>query len=236
MRRKRNNMSLLLMLLVIKGTAQTYYHDAPVMNQFSVTETGVGSLMPDEYYAVFHNRYRQDAYATGKQSYRSQLLLLLHQEAPYAEAIDSIHKHRAEIEAMNIAERTPGVLDAAWQMEKEKITQKQEVFKKNIDQITRLGGTPSERSNWLDIYKSIDCGLQAVKNAYLPMSMRKKEYLSIYKDLVKYNQGLCQYLQQLKNKKMLSGSAIKPDTVCVKEVAHSAYERWRNTILVSLVH
>ena len=237
MRQKRNHMIPVLMLtfLVFQGAeAQTYYHDAHVMNQFTVTETGVGALIPDAYYAAFHNKYRQEAYATGKQAYRTQLLLLLHQEAPYAEIIDSIHTHRAEIEALNIAERTPGALDAAWQMEKEKITKKQDVFKKNIEQITRLGGSPADRSDWLDIYKSIDCGLQAVKNAYLPMSMRKKEYLSIYKDLVKYNQGLCQHLYQLKNRKQMSGGAIKPDTVCVEEVARGAYDRWRNTITISM--
>ena len=97
-----------------------------------------------------------------------------------------------------------------------------------------MGGSPADRSDWLDIYKSIDCGLQAVKNAYLPMSMRKKEYLSIYKDLVKYNQGLCQHLYQLKNRKQMSGGAIKPDTVCVEEVARGAYDRWRNTITISM--
>ena len=223
------------MLLFIHGAeAQTYFHDASVMNQFTVAETGVGSLMPDAYYATLHNRYRQEAYTTGKQEFRTQLLLLLHQEVPYAEAIDSIHRYRAEIEALNMAERTPGVSDVAWQMEKDKITKKQDVFKKNIDQITRVGGSSTDRSDWLAIYRSIDCGLQAVRDAYLPMSMRKREYLAIYKDLVKYNSALCQYLNQLKHCKDLNCEAVKPDTVSVENVARNAYSRWKNTITVSL--
>lgn len=213
---------------------QTYYHDPSVMNQFTVTEIGLGSLMPDTYYAAFHNRYRQEAYETGKQVFRTQVLLLLNQEVPYSETIDSIHLYRAEIEGLNMAERTPNMLDAAWVVEKEKIEKAQELFRSNIEMITRLGGTPTSRSEWQDISKSIDCGLQAVREAYMPLSQRKRQYLAIYQDLVRYNTQLCQYLYQLRNCRHIYAPAVKPNSVCVGDVAGEAHDRWMSAISASL--
>ena len=221
-----------LLFMVSSMSAQTYRHDASVMNQFTVGETGAGALTPDAYYATLHSNYRQSAYETGKQGFRTQLLLLLRKQVPYSEVIDSVHVNRAAIEAANVAERTPSILDAAWAVEKDKIEKKQDVFWKNIEQISHYGGSPSMLAEWKDVYKSIECGLREIREAYLPMSMRKKQYLEIYRDLVRYNQSLCQQLAHLKDYGHIVGHTVKPDTVDVSYVAQEAYSRWRNILSI----
>ena len=219
-----------LLMGVCPLSAQTYRHDASVMNQFTVGETGVGALTPDAYYAALHSRYRQNASETGKQSFRTQLLMVLRKEAPYAEAIDSIQLYRAEIEGLRIAERTPSMLDAAWAVEKEKIEKKQDLFWQNIEKISQYGGSPSLLAEWKEVYRSIECGLKEIREAYLPMSLRKKQYLEIYRDLVRQNHALCLQLGQLRDVGHLNEQIVKPDTVDAATVAREAYHRWRTVL------
>lgn len=60
-------------------------------------------------------------------------------EISLAENVDSVLSRRAKVEAMNIANRTPGVADVAWKMEKGKIEGAMSNFQKNINKITLMG-------------------------------------------------------------------------------------------------
>lgn len=76
---------------VLTASAQTftYNHDASVMNQFTVQETGLGNLQPDFYYSAFHHDYKDEASPTNKLAYRSLFSVALYKEKPMAEQIDS---------------------------------------------------------------------------------------------------------------------------------------------------
>ena len=50
----------------------TYNHDSPKQNQITVMETGAGSLSPDLYYLLLHNKYKKTAAAKNKLSFRTQ--------------------------------------------------------------------------------------------------------------------------------------------------------------------
>ena len=210
---------------------QTYNHDASVMNQFLIGETGAGSFTPDLYYDLFHKSYRNGAMMTNKQAFRTQMQLALHAEEPYAENLDSALTDRKRVELKNIVDRTPGVADVAWQVEKGKIEGKLDILKKNIERITVNGGSVQSYREWLERYNAIQCGIDAIRNAYMPQGSRKEQYIAIYKDILTKNVEVCEYLDYLraaKKVKSLNGNRVQSiDTTKIGRIARASHGRWK---------
>ena len=222
------------MLLMTSGEilaqSVTYNHDESVMNQFTIGETGAGSFTPDFYYDALHKNYRNGAMMTNKQFFRTQMQLMLHQEEPHAEALDSALTQRMRVEAINMADRTPGVTDLAYQVEKSKIEGKLDILKRNIERITLEGGTVQSYRTWLERYNAINCGLQAVRDAYMPMGERKEQYLAIYRDILVKNVEVCEYityLRSLKEVKNQPESAPVPHKANITTICRNAHGRWK---------
>ena len=198
----------------------TYNHDGDVMRQYTVAEEGIGSLSPDWYYDAFHSNYAGWARAENKLAARWWMYNSIHQELGHSEQLDSSLTRRAKIEALNIADRTGGALDVAWLSEKDKITKKQEAFKKNIGLILTRGGSYSQSIN-------------AIRDAYLPNMKRMAAYQFIYKDLVKRNNELVTMLckwQGLKvTQDMADGSPV--GNANTKNAVQSAFARWKNSMV-----
>jgi len=230
--------SILLLASAIVGVkAQyvTYNHDDAVMNQFTVGEVGAGALGGDdpiarEWYYLLHRNYQNNAMATNKQFFRTQMKLALTPEEGYAEALDSALNERKRVEALNIADRTPGVTDVAWQVEKGKIENKLDIFKKNIERLTTEGAPAKEYIIWMERYNCINCGLQAVRDAYMPQGKRKEQYIEIYKDILLKNTEVCEYISYLRYQKMIKRDSTKirplPKTK-VGLIARTAHGRWK---------
>lgn len=210
---------------------QTYNHDASVMNQFLIGETGAGSFTPDLYYDLFHKNYRNEAMMTNKQMFRSTMTMSLHKQEPYAENLDSALTDRMRVEFKNIADRTPGVADVAWQVEKGKIEGKLDILKKNIERITVNGGSVQSYREWLERYNAIQCGIDAIRNAYMPQGSRKEQYIAIYKDILTKNVEVCEYLDYLraaKKVKSLNGNRVQSiDTMKIGRIARASHGRWK---------
>ena len=222
------------MLLMTSGEilaqSVTYNHDESVMNQFTIGETGAGSFTPDFYYDALHKNYRNGAMMTNKQFFRTQMQLMLHQEEPHVEALDSALTQRMRVEAINMTDRTPGVTDLAYQVEKSKIEGKLDILKRNIERITLEGGTVQSYRTWLERYNAINCGLQAVRDAYMPMGERKEQYLAIYRDILVKNVEVCEYityLRSLKDVKNQPDSAPAPRRANFTTICRSAHGRWK---------
>lgn len=183
----------------------TYNHDEDKMNQFLVGEIGAGTLTPDYYYWLLHNSYRQSAAATNKLLYRTAGGMSAYTQVAMADSIESAMTKRAEIEALNIADRTGGALDLAWAIEGDKITSKLEAYKKNIDRIIGAGGTPDNQSRWKDHFNMFNCAIKATRDAYMPNAERKKQYLAIYADICRENETLIEYVVRLNNANRTNG-------------------------------
>lgn len=98
----------------------------------------------------------------------------LYNQVDEAEALDSALTKRAEIEALNIADRSGGALDLAWMAEGGKLTAKMEVFERNINRILQAGGTANEQSHWKEHYNMYQCAIKATQEAYMPNAQRKR--------------------------------------------------------------
>lgn len=222
----------LLATAIVSANAQsvTYNHDSSVMNQFTIGEVGLGSFTPDLYYDALHKSYRNGAMMTNKQLFRTQMHLELNKEEGHAEALDSALNERKRVELLNIADRTPGVTDVAWQVEKGKIENKLDIFKKNIEKLTMEGAPAKVYIIWMERYNAINCGLQAVRDAYMPQGMRKEQYLAIYKDILEKNTEVCEYISYLRYEKMIKRDSTKvrplPKTK-IGLVARTALGRWK---------
>ena len=224
-------------LLSVKGNAQTgmtYNHDASVMNQFTIGETGLGSFTPDFYYDLFHKNYRNSAMLTNKQAFRTQMHLALNKQEPYAEAIDSALNDRMRVELKNIADRTPGFTDVAWQVERGKIEGKLALLKQNIERITINGGSVQSYREWLERYNAIQCGIDAIRNEYMPQGSRKEQYIAIYKDILNKNVEVCEYLDYLRSAKMVkyfisqTSNRVHPaDSSQIGRIARASHGRWK---------
>lgn len=223
---------VVMLTAVLQAHAQdvTYNHDSSVMNQFTVGETGVGGLTPDWYYSAIHNSYRKDAGARNKLLFRTHMKLALAPQEGYAENIDSALNDRKRVEFLNIADRTPGVTDMAWQVEKGKIESKLAIFKKNIESLTVEGAPASDYLIWMERYNCINCGLQAVRDAYMPQGERKEEYITIYRDILAKNTEVCEYiglLRQLREVKNISDNPRPLPKTQFGKVARAAHGRWK---------
>jgi hypothetical protein len=131
---------------------------------------------------------------------------------------------------LNIADRTPGITDLAYQVEKGKIEGKLAVLKQNIERITLEGGSAGQYRTWLERYNAINCGLQAVRDAYMPMGKRKEQYLAIYKDILLKNTEVCELilaLRYMKSAKEAMATARAPHRANIVTIARSAHGRWK---------
>ena len=137
------NRTLLLMAVAavatsgVKAQSVTYNHDSPKQNQITVMETGTGALSPELYYTLLHNKYKKSAASKNKLSFRTLAGVNLYNQTDEAEAIDSALVKRAEIEALNVADRQ---IDLAWLAEGDKINAQMERLQRNIDRTPPLPG------------------------------------------------------------------------------------------------
>ena len=115
--------------LMVSAQGMTYNHDEVVMNQFMKAEIGSGTLgnggwFADQYYNLTHSSYRSMANnpANNKLASRTLTNVEVTKEEKYAETIKDSLEKRAEIEALNIADRQ---VDVEWLVEKNKIQRQQ---------------------------------------------------------------------------------------------------------------
>ena len=205
----------------------TYNHDDAKMNQITVQETGAGGLTPAFYYDVFHNSYQKSAATKNKLSFRSLAGVAAWQQIEDADSIEASLKKRAEIEALNVADRQ---IDIAWLAEGTKLTNKLDDFQSNINRIIGAGGTFNDKERWNNYYNIFQCAIKATQDAYMPNAQRKKEYLAIYSDICKENETLIKYLVQLNSKaktaELLSASSTRQNHNGA--IATAAHNRWRD--------
>lgn len=208
----------------------TYNHDSPKQNQVTVMETGTGSLSPEVYYTLLHNKYKKSAASKNKLSFRTLAGVNLYGQVNEAEAIDSALVSRAKIEALNVADRQ---IDLAWIAEGDKVSGEMERFKRNIDRILPTGGTPDDKERWTEYYHVYQCAIDATKDAYMPNAQRKKEYLRIYEDVARQNEILIGYLAYRQNATVTNGllDAAHERTLDKGSVVHNAMSRWNEARL-----
>lgn len=228
MKRLMTLVALLAGIMCAKAQYVTYNHDASKMNQVTVMETGAGTLKPELYYQLLHDSYRKRAASTNKLSFRTQSGIYTYNQVDEAKTIDTALVKRAEIEALNMADRQ---VDIAWLAEGDKVNKMMERFKRNIDRIITAGGSPSDRERWTEYYKVYECAIDATKDAYMPNAQRKKEYLRIYEDVAVQNELLVRYLVSRHNAtltgEMLAATADR--TVNKASIAANALGRWNSS-------
>ena len=228
------NRKLLLMTVAVLATTAaqaqsvTYNHDSPKQNQITVMETGTGALSPELYYTVLHNSYKKSAASKNKLSFRTLAGVNLYNQVDEAESIDSALVKRAEIEALNVADRQ---IDLAWLAEGDKVSEQMERFKRNIDRILLAGGTPDDKERWTVYYQVYQCAINETTNAYMPNAQRKKEYLRIYEDVVRQNEILVGYLARRQNATITSNllNATSDRTLDKGSVIREAMNRWNES-------
>ena len=203
----------------------TYNEDDAKRNQITVMETGSGSLTPELYYTLLHNSYKKSAAEKNKLAFRTTAGLAAYGQVEYADSIQSALTKRAEIEALNMADRQ---IDIAWLAEGSKITSQMEKFQKNIDRILLVGGTPTDKERWTEYYHVFDCAVNATKKAFMPNAQRKQEYLRIYADVTKHNEILVKYLVRLHSKSLTDNllTATYERNTNKTSIINSAKERW----------
>ena len=205
----------------------TYNHDAAKMNQITVQEIGAGGLTPAFYYDVFHRSYQKTAASKNKLTYRSLAGVSGWQQVEDADSVKGSLEKRAEVEALNVADRQ---VDIAWLAEGTKITSKLSDFQGNINRIIGAGGTFKDKERWENYYGMFQCAIKATQDAYMPNVQRKKEYLAIYADICKENETLVKFIVQLshrtKTKALLEATVSRPNHNGAH--ASSAFSRWRD--------
>ncbi len=208
----------------------TAHHDAMKMNQFTVMEQGVGGLTPAFYYQWFHNNYQKTAAEQNKTLYRSMTDALLYEQKAYAEDLDSALIARASVEALNMADRE---LDIVWATEGGKITTMLERFRTNINYVMFLGGTYDAYKRWVALYDMFSCGIQYIRDAYMPNAERKVQFLRLYEDIEAQNEILLSvltyysYRSSTKDLLTASGTIEKVSSSGKERLATVAFGRWK---------
>ena len=235
MDRKKTRIGTIMLMLgvAISGNAQsgvTYNHDSSKKNQITVMEIGSGSLSPELYYQLLHSSYKKSAASKNKLGFRTTAGIGAYNQVEYAEAIDSALTKRAEIEALNMADRQ---IDLAWKVEGSKINSKMNAFKSNIDRILPVGGSIGDKQRWTEYYHVYETAIKATKDAYMPNAQRKKEYLRIYDDVVQQNEILVSYLAKRQNATLTSNllNATSDRTLDKGSVIREAMSRWNESRL-----
>ena len=228
---KRNILIILTLLLpFFHAGAQyvTYNHDETKMNQVTVMETGAGELTPALFYSVVHNKYYQTAAETNKLRYRSEAAAHGSVQVGISEQVDTSLARRAEVEALNMADRQ---VDLAWQAEGPKIQSRLEAFNRNIERLSEAGGNAGDITLWQERYNLFQTAINAIRNSYMPNAERKKEYLAIYRDITERNNTLIAYIVTVdsreRTKDHLEATLDRPNRNA--EIAAEARGRWKET-------
>ena len=234
MDRKKTRIGTIMLMLgvAISGNAQsgvTYNHDSSKKNQITVMEIGSGSLSPELYYQLLHSSYKKLAASKNKLGFRTTAGTGAYNQVEYAEAIDSALTKRAEIEALNMADRK---IDLAWKVEGSKINSKMNAFKSNIDRILPVGGSIGDKQRWTEYYHVYETAIKATKDAYMPNAQRKRQYLSIYADLTTQNETLLKYLVQLNTQSQTTAllAATNDRVVHKGSIISDAKSRWQENM------
>lgn len=227
--------SLILVVILLSsgkssGQSFTYYHDDAVMKQFLMGEVGGSpAAVAQWYYNAFHSSYVKTAIYQPKLSFRTLELNSIVQQTPYSEKIDSMFVKRAEVEALNLADRQ---IDLAWQAEQSKIQGKFDEIDKALRQVMPSGGTSDEKDIYVERFNCLKCGLEAVKEEYLPNSERKQQFLDIYKDSQKLLNiiNLSIYYNKTKKGRLVYENGQFTHKLNLGVIAASARERFNNII------
>lgn len=221
---------LFVAVSTVNAQSVTYIHENDIMNQFLTMETGAGALTPAAYYNAFHKSYQKDANVRNKLIYRTSVMAAVNEEKAPAEKIDSDYVARAKIEALNIESRSKAT-DITWFSEKAKINGKLEIFNRNISRIVASGGTSEDYRTWRNIYNCIETAIKYTQDSYLDMGQRKKEFLAIYRDIIKRNNLLVQQLQVWRGGKraqeLLANKTKIQRISSTKVAAQNALRRWQ---------
>ena len=217
---------MLLPLLEVRAQYVTYNHDETKMNQVTVMETGAGELTPRAFYSIVHGKYYRTAAETNKLRYRSEAAAHGTVQVGISETIDTSLTKRAEIEALNMADRQ---VDLAWQAEEPKIQSRLEAFSRNIGRLSEVGGNANDLSLWRERYNLFQTAISAVRNAYMPNAERKKEYLSIYRDITEKNNTLISYIVSVDSRERTKDHLDATLTRANRngEIAGEARVRWK---------
>ena len=228
---KKTMILIMVAVATITATAQsvTYNHDSSKKNQITVMETGGGSLTPEFYYWLLHNNYKKTAAEKNKLSVRTLAGINLDNQVDDAEKIDSALTKRAEVEALNMADRQ---IDLAWLAESSKINGQMDKMKANIDHIIPTGGTVNDKRRWEELYNMYQCAVKSTKDAYMPNAQRKRQYLSIYADLTAQNETVLKYLVHLNTHNPTPALlAATNDRVVQKgSIISDAKSRWKDNM------
>ena len=160
----RTALCLCGLTLCFNASAQgyvSYNHDAAKMNQITVQEIGSGGLTPAFYYDAIHNNYQKTAAKKNKQFFRTMAGVSSYQQVDVADSIKASLTQRAEIEALNIADRQ---IDIAWLAEGTKINSKLSDFQANIDRIVSAGGSVSDKTRWTEYYKMYKTAIKEMQD------------------------------------------------------------------------
>jgi len=232
---KKFILSLLAVLVVnIHCLAQsiTYNHDESFMQQFLFTETGAGSLTPDLYYDLFHKSYRNNYMGQGKLTFRTYMMENIHKEVPYAKDLDSALVKRAEVEALNMADRQP-YLDLSWAVEGQKIEKKMMTLYNSIQDISIYGGKKETSDMFQLKYDMYKQAIESIRESYMPASERKEQYGAIYDDIVKeidHVENAVLYLKCCKLCKSMK-EAQKIRRANLSNIAVQAHGRWKAALM-----
>lgn len=213
-----------------QGVQMTYEHDDAKMKQITVMESGTGTLTPDWYYNTLHESYSKSAASKNKTLFRTTAGINLYNQKDMAERIDSALVKRAAVEALNIADRSGGVLDIAWSAEGPKVSGKMNDFVANINKIRGTGGSQDEYEYWMQYYNVYTSAIRSTQDAYMPNAQRKREYLKIYDDVTRKNELLVKYLVRLSNSKKvdeLLRQANQNLTTNKADIVRAAMSRWK---------
>lgn len=212
---KRIFLILMLVVSFLVGHAQsmTYHHDASIMNQFTVMETGVGGLTPPQYYNGLHKNYYNWANVNNKNQSRISFGREVDNQVSKADTIKSALKRRAIIGGWDQVSQDPS-MDMAWKIEGPKIETKMALFKKNIGRIIPKGGTSDDQFVWTQTYNCLQSAINIIRKSTLTHGQRQTEYVTIYRQIIGKMSLLSKKFSEWEGNKMTkefnnSGTPIK---------------------------
>lgn len=188
----RHTIAMALAAVAITAQAQstTYNHDPMKMNQITVMESGSGQLQPDWYYSLLHENYSKGAASTNKAMYRTEAGGVLYLQLPTGDSIKTYLEKRAEIEALNMADRAGGAADLAWLAEGEKIERKMEAFKTNVERIVPTGGTGMSAATG---YSTTICSRQLSGTRRMPICPMRSASVSTFRYMLTWPERTTSY-------------------------------------------
>ena len=227
--------------MTVAAQQPTFIHRPYVLSHYTLMETGGGYLLSPvyfpAYYQVWHSSFSQgEGMAKAKSLPRLAVKVSTANQVAQVDSLDSVTVRRAKVLALDHIDKSSEI-GSFLSVEKERLQKILSEFGDNVSKIQApdYGGSSTLFNLWNIRYRSVRDGVRIAESYRMKTVDRKKCYIDLYNDVMKYNKELSEVLTYLMAAQKTGSLGRRSPVQKVDKKAYIDYarSRWKLSCVAS---